>query len=256
MTQVTPAELACAEELALVCGGDTLLLWAAQGMRRGVRAWALGEAVVVASPDLNRRDRLTVGGPAGRAADLLGEVLPRVAPSYRLMGERALIEELAGRVPGVEPAGVFEWMDTASPPPPAAGRAAGGAVGRPRWLSGADQEVSDLLAEASPSAWAVPGVAGIRRWAGIRAPGGRLVAAAADAWSCPQVGFVAGVATAVAHRGRGYGERLCRFVFDELAAAHGRVALMVDTDNVAAIGVYERLGMRGRSLAVSALPGA
>lgn len=215
MTSVTSAELTCPAELALACGGDTLLLWAAQGMREGVRAWALGEAVVVASPDLNRRDRLTVGGPADRAADLLRGVLPLVAPSYRLMGERALIEELAGRVPGVEPAGAFEWMDASSPPPPpAAGRAAGGAVGRPRWLSGADEEVTGLLAEASPSAWAVPGVPGIRRWAGIRASGGQLVATAADAWSCPQVGFVAGVATAVAHRGRGYGERLCRLVQD------------------------------------------
>ncbi len=53
-------------------------------------------------------------------------------------------------------------------------------------------------------------------------------------------------------RGRGYGERVCRFVLGEPAAAHERVALMVDTGNHAAIALYERLGLRGRPLAAAA----
>ncbi|MGW4420692.1 GNAT family N-acetyltransferase [Streptosporangium sp. NPDC004631] len=246
-------ELTSAADVAAACGDDTLIMWAAQGMRDGVRAWALGEAVAVASPELNRRDRLVVRGPAGQVAAVLRRALPEIGPSYRLLGDRALIAELAVQVPGAERVGAFEWMDTARPPAPEApGRRS--APGEVSWLRDADEEVSDLLAEASPSAWAVPGLPGIHRWAGVRAADGRLVATAADAWSCPQVGFVAGVATSPGHRGRGYGERVCRFVFGTLSAGHGRVALMVDTDNHPAIGVYERLGMRGRPMAVLTPP--
>ncbi|MBF8189063.1 hypothetical protein ITP53_25675 [Nonomuraea sp. K274] len=36
----------------------------------------------------------------------------------------------------------------------------------------------------------------------------------------------------------------CPWVSAELVAAHGRAALMVDDDNTAAIGVYERIGYR------------
>ncbi|MFD8526489.1 GNAT family N-acetyltransferase [Streptosporangium canum] len=248
MGTVKGVELRAAEEVAAACDDDTLLVWAAQGMRGGVRAWALGEAVAVASPELNRRDRLTVRGDAAQVAAVVGLALPELGPSYRLLGDRELIVELGERLPGTGPARPFEWMDTG----PNAARDAGGAgPGRVGWLEGADEEVGVLLAGASPSSWAVPGLPGVRRWAGLRAADGELVATAADAWSCPQVGFVAGVATAAAHRGRGYARRVCRFAFAALAAEHGRVALMVDTDNRAAIGVYERLGMRGRPVAAA-----
>ncbi|WP_433235865.1 GNAT family N-acetyltransferase [Streptosporangium sp. CA-135522] len=231
-------------------------------MRAGVRAWALGQAVAVASPDLNRRDRLTVRGDADEVSALVRLLLPRLGPSYRLMGEQALVAEVAARLPQVGPPHAFEWMETGGPP--ASGEVGevggvdqvGGSGGRSvpaGWLVGAEQEVGALLAQASPSSWAVPGLPGVRRWAGLRVPGGALVATAADAWSCPQVGFVAGVATAVAHRGRGYGQAVCAFVFAALAAEHGRVALVVDTVNLGAIALYERLGMRGRRVAAAVL---
>ena len=69
---------------------------------------------------------------------------------------------------------------------------------------------------------------------------------AADAWSAPSVGFLAGVATGGAMAGTGMAERVCRWVSRELVAAHGRAALMVDDDNLTAIAVYERLGYRRR----------
>ncbi|MEU4539406.1 GNAT family N-acetyltransferase [Streptosporangium sp. NPDC023825] len=235
------------------------MLWGAQTMGPQVRAWALGEAVAVACPDLNRRDRLTVCGPAEAVSTLVRWALAQTGPSYRMVGERALVEEVVARDAGLRVLGTFEWMDTPPGVPGAAltrpaGEEAG--PGRAGWLRG-DQEgqVSALLARAAPSAWAVPGVAGVRRWAGVRDDDGHLVAVAADAWSCPPVGFLAGVATAPAVRGRGYGERVCRFALGELAAAHERVALMVDTDNHAAIALYERLGLRGRPLAAAALDG-
>ncbi|WP_205315184.1 hypothetical protein, partial [Nonomuraea lactucae] len=77
-----------------------------------------------------------------------------------------------------------------------------------------------LLAEHAPRSYAVPGAAGVTRWAGTRI-GGRLAAVAADAWSAPSVGFLAGVATAAPFRGRGLAERVCRWVSRELVAAHG-----------------------------------
>ncbi len=245
-------ELTSSGDVTAACHDDPLVVWAARGMRDGVRAWTLGEAVAVASPDLNRRDRLTVLGPSSQVAGLVRRVLPDLGPSYRLLGDRALVAELAVRFPQTGPVRPFEWMDTATPSPPQAAERAG--EEETGWLGDADGEVTALLSEAAPSAWAVPGLPGIRRWAGVRSSGGALVATAADAWSCPGVGFVAGVATAPAWRGRGYGQRVCRFVFDALVAVHGRVALMVDTDNHPAIAVYERLGMRGRPVAALALP--
>ncbi|MEU9834009.1 GNAT family N-acetyltransferase [Streptosporangium sp. NPDC048047] len=242
-------ELTRPADVLAACGSDALLLWAAQGVRAGVRAWTWGRALAVACPDLNRRDRMAVRGPAPQVASLVRSLAPRLGPSWRLLGERPLMDELAGPL-GVEPVG-FEWMDTDRPPLPASGEKAGD--GPVRWLGDADGEVTALLDEASPSAWARPGVAGVRRWAGLRDERGRLIATAADAWSCPQVGFVAGVATAPAHRSRGHAERVCRFVLEELAAGCGRAALMVDSDNPVAIGIYERLGLRRRPVAASAL---
>ncbi|GAA3133792.1 hypothetical protein GCM10010466_25500 [Planomonospora alba] len=270
-----PVALRSVAEVVGACAGDAMVVWAAQGMRCGVRAWAWGEAVAVASPELNRRDRLTVRGPAGAVAELVRRVLPELGPSYRLLGERALVAELVERLPGARLLAAFEWMETGGPgegpgagggSPAAAVRVgAGGGVRRGAgaadlcggvgWLPAeADGRVAELLAVASPSAWAVPGLAGIRRWAGVRGGDGALLAVAADAWSAPQVGFVAGVATAPAFRGRGLGEAVCRFVVGELAAGHGRVALMVDSDNAGAIRVYERLGMRLRPVAAAEPP--
>ncbi|MFI7048084.1 GNAT family N-acetyltransferase [Streptosporangium sandarakinum] len=250
-------ELTRAADVVGACGSDALLLWAAQGARPGVRAWTCGQALAVACPDLNRRDRMAVRGPAPQVAALVRSLAPWLGPQWRLLGEWPLMEELA-RLLGVEPVG-FEWMDTDRPPPPATatgdGDGDGDGDGGVRWLDDADAEVAALLQEASPSAWARPGVAGVRRWAGLRDGSGRLIATAADAWSCPQVGFVAGVATAPAHRGRGHAERVCRFVLAELVAACGRGALMVDSDNPTAIGVYERLGLRRRTVAASPLTG-
>ncbi|MGC5014426.1 GNAT family N-acetyltransferase [Streptosporangium sp. DT93] len=232
-----------------------------------MRAWALGEAVAVACPDLNRRDRLAVRGPAGQVGPLVRYALEHLGPSYRVVGSRALVEEVVAASPWLRVLGTFEWMDTRNPPPPPA-RTTTGHMERPGWLPGSrEQEVTALLAGAAPSSWAVPGLAGVRRWAGTgRSPdgtanpltgltgegNGELIAVAADAWSSPQVGFVAGVATSPRWRGRGHGEAVCRFALGELVAAHGRAALMVDTGNHAAIALYERLGLRLRPLAAAA----
>jgi predicted GNAT family acetyltransferase len=74
---------------------------------------------------------------------------------------------------------------------------------------------------------------------------------AADAWSAPTVGLLAGVATGARFRGRGLAERVCRWVSGELVREYGRSALMVNDDNAAAIALYERIGYRLRRLLAS-----
>jgi predicted GNAT family acetyltransferase len=91
----------------------------------------------------------------------------------------------------------------------------------------------------------------VRRWAGARDARGDLVAVAADAWSAPEVGFLAAVATAPAARGRGFGAAVCAHVLRALVAEHGRAALMVDGWNGAAIRLYQRLGLTWCPLAAA-----
>ena len=61
---------------------DPLLLWAAQGFRGGVQAWAEGSAVAVAVVGLARRDRIAVTGPP----DDVASIVAAVATSPRVRG--------------------------------------------------------------------------------------------------------------------------------------------------------------------------
>ncbi|TMR05442.1 hypothetical protein ETD86_53230 [Nonomuraea turkmeniaca] len=55
-------ELRTEEQVRAACGDDDLVMWVAQGLRGGARAWALGDAVVAGCPAVSRRDRLAVWG--------------------------------------------------------------------------------------------------------------------------------------------------------------------------------------------------
>ncbi|MFI6633186.1 GNAT family N-acetyltransferase [Nonomuraea fuscirosea] len=234
-------ELRSARELGSACDDDDLVMWAAQGLTGAGRAWALGDAVVAGSPLISRRDRLAVWGGADCAAELLRHALGELGPAYRPLGEAELMSEVTARLDGVRERGRFSWMSLPAAPAPIPASVLGEGVG---WVE-AEAEVAALLAAAAPHSYAVPGAAGVSRWAGVRVDG-RLAAVAADAWSAPTVGLLAGVATDEAFRGRGLAERVCRWVSRELVAAYGRAALMVDDVNAVAIGVYERIGYRRR----------
>ncbi|MBE1583144.1 GNAT family N-acetyltransferase [Nonomuraea angiospora] len=234
-------------EVRAACGDDDLLVWAAQGLRGGARAWALGGAVVAAGPGASRRDRLGVWGALPDAVELVRYALAELGPSYRPFGELELVRQVTAKLDGLRESGTFSSMSL-----PALHDPAPDGVG---WLEPeAEAEVAALLAADAPDSYAVPGLAGVRRWAGVRV-GGELAAVAADAWPAPSVGLLAGVATKAGMRGRGLADRVCRWASAELLAAYGRAALMVDDDNVAAITVYERIGYRRRRVMASRVAG-
>jgi GNAT superfamily N-acetyltransferase len=166
---------------------------------------------------------------------------------FNPVADAALIDALVERVDGLALVARFGWMDTTGPVP-----APVRAPGASRWLTEAEiTEVSALLEAEHPGSWAQPGYSGVRRWAGLRDPDGVLQAVAADAWSVPEIGFIAGVATRARARGRGLGTTLCAFLTDELIKGRDRVALLVDDTNVAAIRTYEKLGYRMRPIAAA-----
>lgn len=234
-------EIRTPAELDRVSGGDSIVGWAAQGFAGGVRCWGAGDAVAVASPNVSKHDRLAVVGPVEDAVPLVTGVLAEIGPSFRPFGDEELIRALADRVPGLRFSAAFGWMDADQVPDVTTSAA---------WLDG-DAGVEELLAEASPSSYAWPRHPGVRRWAALTDDRGELLSVAADAWSAPTVGFLAGVATRPVARGKGLSRQVCGFVTAELVKSYGRAALMVDKDNAAAITVYRRLGYTYRQVAAA-----
>ncbi len=227
-------------EVAEASGADPQCMWAAQGLLAGGCAWASAGAVLVACPALCGRDRLIVRGPAGPAASLVRAVLESLGPSYAVVGDPPLMTELLARISWLEPRGFFGWMDCIRRP-----------VCRPvhnaRWLSRQEWPAADqVLSVAYPKSFARPGVPGVSRWAGITDRGGSLTSIAADAWSAPGLGFVAGLAVVPEARRTGQGRDVSAFVLSSLMAVNGRVAMMVRYSDAAAIAMYAELGLTYR----------
>jgi GNAT superfamily N-acetyltransferase len=236
-------ELQSIHEVRSAANGDALLLWAAGELPHGTRVFSLGEATAVAATALSCRDRLAVTGPADDAADLIRAVLPQVGPTFRPIGDEDLIRGLVTCVPELEIVDAFGWMQTEA----STNRRDGAA-----WLTASDRsDIARLLDGAFPNSYARPDRLGVRRWAGARDESGTLLACAADAWSAPSVGFLAGVATAEQARGRGMGTAVCSLVLDSLVVDHGVAALIVDSWNTAAVRLYHGLGLSWRPLAAA-----
>ncbi|MEV8377096.1 GNAT family N-acetyltransferase [Kribbella sp. NPDC056861] len=237
-------QISMAGELATRADGDLLMVWAGQGDLGGrSRAWYSGEAVVVASADLSKHDRLVVRGPMDELAPLVENALAELGPTYRPFGEEAVIRELVDRVPGLLLRATFGWMETTVAPSETTTAA---------WQADA-AGVDELLTLASPGSYAWPADPGVTRWAAITDEAGELLSIAADAWSAPDVGFLAGVATRPEARGRGLSRQVCAFVTAELVKRHGQAVLMVEETNEVAIGLYRKLGYRYRGVAAAQL---
>jgi ribosomal protein S18 acetylase RimI-like enzyme len=227
-------------EVAEASGADPRCMWAAQGLLAGGAAWAAGGAVLVACPALCGRDRLVVRGPAAAAAGLIHAVLEVLGPTYALIGDPPLMSALLARTSWLEPRGFFGWLDCIQQPRCRP-------VHQARWLSRQEWSAADrILSVAYPKSFARPGVPGVSRWAGITDLAGELTSIAADAWSSPGLGFLAGLAVVPAARRTGQGRDVGAFVLKSLMAAHGRVAAMVQHSDETAIAMYAALGLTYR----------
>jgi hypothetical protein len=233
-------QLTSLADVVAASGADPQCIWAAQGLKNGGRAFEHGGGVAVACPALAGRDRVVVRGPAAAATRLVRTVIDELGPQCMIAGDPALMTGVAERLTWLEAGRRVGWMDGT--------RLSGHKPERPaRWLARREwQDAEDVLSVATPHAHTRPWVPGVRRWAGISGPDGRLTCTAADAWSTPGVGFLAGVAVLPeALRTSQLGD-VCAFVLSALLAAHGRAALMVAERDTAKIGLYTRLGMSFR----------
>jgi ribosomal protein S18 acetylase RimI-like enzyme len=228
-------------EVAEASGADPQCIWAAQGLLVGGAAWAAGGAVLVASPALCGRDRLIVRGPAAAAAGLVRAVVDAIGSSYVLIGDPPLMTSLLARIAWLEPRGFFGWLD-------AIRRPSCRPMHEARWLSRQEWSAADqVLSIAYPKSFARPGVPGVSRWAGITDVAGSLTSIAADAWSSPGLGFVAGLAVVPEARRTGQGRDVSAFVLKSLMAVHGRVAMMVRNSGESATARYAELGFTYRN---------
>jgi ribosomal protein S18 acetylase RimI-like enzyme len=239
-------EISSLAELRSSAANDALCEWAAGPALQPQRAWAVDGAVAVLGLRLSGRDRLAVSGSPPAVSRLVDTAFARHHREIRVLGDSGLIAALGAIQPDLVVSEEFGWLQVS-----------GDRLAKPErmpdqpasWLPAAvEHEVADLLNAHFPASYAKPGVPGVHRWAGARDTGGDLVSVAAEAWTAPGLGFLAGVATAESARGRGYARGVCFTVLSQLCAEHGRAALMVDMGNSQAVRLYLDLGMAWRAL--------
>jgi GNAT superfamily N-acetyltransferase len=233
-------ELSTVADVVTASGADPQCTWAAQGLHSGGRAWEHEGAVAVACPQLCGRDRIVVRGAAAAAVRLVREAIDALGPSFVLIGDPPLMGALLVRTRWLEPGCFFGWMDSTKRPRHQR-------VHSVRWLARREwQAASEMLDVAAPTEYVRPWLPGIRRWAGIIDAHGHLTCTAADAWSVPGLGFIAGLAVHPEARGNGQGRDVTTFVLEALLAAHGRAALMTEDCDSTAGRILAKLGMSGR----------
>jgi ribosomal protein S18 acetylase RimI-like enzyme len=222
---------------------NPLLRWAAQGLRPGVEVWTHADATGVRVDGVAARDRLAVQGPVGPVAALVTGLLEREGHLYRPIGPEPLISGVCDMIDCLIPTAPFGWMHTAVTP----------RVERAAEPAGREDfpAIERLLTVALPHSLARPSRAGARTWWVLRDVEG-VAACAADAWSAPDVGFLAGVATAPRTRGRGFGRAVAAYALAQLVHRYGCAVLMVEADNMPARRLYHSLGMTYTSLRAAA----
>lgn len=239
----TVEQLLILDQLRELCN-DPLVLWAAQDMGSNVQVWAHGSAVAAAVTGLARRHRVTVTGAVADIATIIRALLDGPGPCYRPLGDDDTISQLCEVLPGLTPTPPFGWMTTTQPP----GQGHGGA----RLASDGEQAaIARVLDEVFPDSLARPGLPGITRW-WVETDNLGVAACAADAWSAPSVGLLAGVATAARAQGHGLGKSVTAAALTALIHDYGTATLMVEADNAPAQSLYRSLGMTYRPVRAAA----
>ncbi len=224
------------DELLHATGHDPMVRAALLGGRIVGPVWSSQDAWAWQTRHRGEPSVMGIGSPAGAAT--IFTVVEAEVPGLRHVSlPRGWLERVASDR-HVEFKSDWDWFWTEKAPAvrPHEDRAA--------WLSPEDgEEVAALLREAMPDAAAWPGDARVRRWAGIRDAGGRLVSCTADTGTTPLIGHVSSVATAPDQRRKGYGAALMAWVmrqyFEEGAEL---VTLGMYADNTAGRLFYEQLG--------------
>ena len=227
---------------------DPLILWAAQDMGSNVQVWTHGSAVAAAVTGLARRHRVAVTGTVADIATIVRALLDRPGPRYRPVGDDDTISQLCQLLPGLTPTPPFGWMTTTQAP--SRGQGAARLAG-----DGERAAIARVLDEVFPDSLARPGLPGVTRW-WVKTDNHGVAACAADAWSAPCVGLLAGVATATRAQGRGLGRSVAATALTALIHDYGTATLMVETDNAPAQALYRSLGMTYRPVRAAAPPPA
>ena len=223
-----------AAECVAASGGDPLVTQLVTRRIDDLPSWRYGAAVGAHCNWWGDPELYVVGPPEDAAALMMTALASEPHGSFLSVPQAARPLLPYPDAGDDEDGWAFRWTDRA---PDAAGPAAA-------WLADADDEVAELLGRAFPDASVQPGGPHARRWAGIREPGGRLVACAADATADDRVGFIASIAVDPGSRTAGLGATISAWATRALLAEHPRVGLWHFHGNDAADRLYTRLGFR------------
>jgi ribosomal protein S18 acetylase RimI-like enzyme len=225
-------QLGSAAEVLVATGHDP---FARGSLRRPMaRGWMAGRAVAWMGIDPEERTSyLSALGRPAEVGALVGALIDEVPPNQRMTLPRGTPVHLPAWMSMDGTDWDFRWL--AAPPPAQPGEEAVEEIAD-------DAAVAVLLAESSPTASALPGDTGIRRWVGIRS-GDELVACAADTSAATGIGHLSSIAVHPSARGRGLGRvitaALSRRLFDEGCDV---VTLGMYADNTYGRAMYDALG--------------
>lgn len=229
---MAPTCLGSAAEVLVATGYDP---FARGSLRRPIaRGWLAGPAVAWMGTDAEQRvSYVNALGPPPQVGSLLAGLLPELPPQQRLTVPRGTSAHLPAWVSMERTEWDLRWLS--APPPTQPGE--GGVLDVDE-----ESDVAALLAEASPTASALPGDRAVRRWVGVREEG-RLVACAADTSAATGVGHLSSIAVHPSARGRGLGAVVTAALSRQLfAAGCDIVTLGMYADNDHARRMYDRLG--------------
>lgn len=202
--------------------------------RPDVAGWAGHDAVAWRATDAQERTPyLMTLGPPPAVARLIEALLPELRDQTRVTLPRGTAPLLPAWVALDGTDWDFRWLGA----PPAL------QPGEERVEPLEASDVGALLAVASPTASALPGDPGVRRWVGVRGPEG-LLACAADTSAATGVGHLSSIAVHPDARSQGLGAAVtARLMRDLFADGCDLATLGMYAENTAGRALYDHLGM-------------
>ncbi|AXH95072.1 GNAT family N-acetyltransferase [Ornithinimicrobium avium] len=244
-------------ELLRLAGPDPWVRWALADPLAGEAV--VGSAVAVVQRPGRRPGAwvapLRRSAPTGPPPEGTREEAGRLAGTLAAVADAGLLAAWGARAVSVpqehaavahrvldlaEQGGDWEWMWTCAAPPPAPGE------DLLRVLDDrADAAELSAFAQAhNPRVWTAVGEGAVVRWVGARDASGDLVAVGGAELEASGVAHLAGIVTATAARGRGWGRAVTSALTRWSVERHGVCTLGVFSDNATAIRLYRRLGFR------------